>query len=788
MRSLTAACLAVLLVGCAGTPSAVRATQVAEGAVAPEAAVVPTGWLSWRGAGQDGFAAVGKLPERITLGGEGHLWTYPLSGRGTPVIANGRLFALGYRGEGPDLQELLVALDAVTGKLIWEHGFSDFLSDIVYERYSIGSPSVDPETGNVYAMTAFGLMLAYTRDGEPLWQRSMMEEFGRLTFPNGRTGSPVIAGDRVIIHSITSSWGRLGPARDRLYAFDKRDGTLLWISTPGTAPKDSSFSTPVLGTYLGRPVLWVGTGCGNVVCVDLRDGSPIWRMATSSGGVNSSLITVGGDVFAIHGNENLDSTRTGRLIRIDPHGAGAALGASEPVVLDAKAERWRADVGAFSSSPAMSDGWLYITESTGELVSVDMETGDIGFRLKLGSDQIHASPLYADGRLWVPLNDGSFSIVRPEPDSAVLEQRVQLEGHCLGAPAAAEGRIYVHTTAALYAFGGAGQPWGQRWEPPSLPEPPPAGPAARLWVRPAEVALLAGGSAPISAVTADSAGWLTGSGPISGADLTLSAKPPGPPLRLDRGSDGALMAPGDSAAWAGEVSVHAGALEGALRLRTLPAPPWREDFEGFSLTPGPAAPGPGAAKPGPPGADPPAAWIGGKLKWRVEDRAGDKVLVKTTDRLLFQRSMVFMGPPELSGYTVEADVLSEGSKRGMSSVGVIAQRYVVALQGNQQTLEVQSNYDRVRYSVPFAWKPGVWYRVKARVDVAADGTGVVRGKAWPRDTAEPAAWTLEMPHAHAHSHGAPGIYGFAVQAQYRVYVDNIAVLPGAGAAGHAEAK
>ncbi len=783
MRSIAAASLATLLLGCAGTPNSVRATALTERASTPAAAAAPTGWLSWRGAGQDGFALVGKLPERITLGGAGHLWTYPLSGRGTPVIADGRLFTLGYRGTGPDLQELLVALDAATGKLIWEHGFSDFLSDIIYERYSIGSPSVDPETGNVYAMTAFGLMLAYTRDGEPLWQHSMMEEFGRLTFPNGRTGSPVIAGDRVIIHSITSSWGRLGPARDRIYAFDKRDGTLLWISTPGTAPKDSSFSTPVLGTYLGRPVLWVGTGCGNVVCVDLRDGSPIWRMPTSSGGVNSSVIAVGDEIFTIHGNENLDTTRTGRLIRIDPRGAGAAPGASEPVVLGAQSERWRTDLEAFSSSPAMSDGWLYVTESTGELVSVDTETGDIGFKLKLGASQIHASPLYADGRLWVPLNDGSLSIVRPEPDTAILEQRVQLEGNCLGAPAAADGRLYVHTTSALYAFGGAGEGWQRPWETPMLPEPPAAGAPSKLWVRPAEVALLAGGEATISAVTADASGWLTGSGPISGAALTVSPKPPGPPLRLDRGPDGALVAPGDSGPWAGEVGVKAGALEGGMRLRILPKPPWREDFEGFSL-----APSPGAANPGPPGADPPAAWIGGKLKWRVEDRAGDKVLAKTTDRLLFQRSMVFMGPPELSGYTVEADVLSEGSKRGMSSAGVIAQRYIVALQGNQQTLEIQSNYDRVRYSVPFSWKPGVWYRVKARVDVAADGTGVVRGKAWPRDAAEPAAWTLEMPHAHAHSHGSPGIYGFAVQAQYRVFVDNIAVLPGAVAAGRAEAK
>ena len=40
-------------------------------------------------------------------------------------------------------------------------------------------------------------------------------------------------------------------------------------------------------------------------------------------------------------------------------------------------------------------------------------------------------------------------------------------------------------------------------------------------------------------------------------------------------------------------------------------------------------------------------------------------------------------------------------------------------------------------------------RLKTRVDVADDGSGVVRAKAWPRDEAEPEAWTIEVPHTHA---------------------------------------
>jgi hypothetical protein len=79
--------------------------------------------------------------------------------------------------------------------------------------------------------------------------------------------------------------------------------------------------------------------------------------------------------------------------------------------------------------------------------------------------------------------------------------------------------------------------------------------------------------------------------------------------------------------------------------------------------------------------------------------------------------------------------------------------------------------------VPFAWQAGKWYTLKTRVDVAPDGSGVVRAKCWPRDEAEPEGWTIEVQHAHAHHEGTPGLYGFTPQSRVRVYVDNIRVIP-----------
>ena len=68
----------------------------------------------------------------------------------------------------------------------------------------------------------------------------------------------------------------------------------------------------------------------------------------------------------------------------------------------------------------------------------------------------------------------------------------------------------------------------------------------------------------------------------------------------------------------------------------------------------------------------------------------------------------------MSHYTIQADVMSDGNKRKMSEVGVINQRYLVVLKGNEQKLEVNSNQERLRASEDFKWSPNVWYRLKAQ--------------------------------------------------------------------------
>jgi hypothetical protein len=247
--------------------------------------------------------------------------------------------------------------------------------------------------------------------------------------------------------------------------------------------------------------------------------------------------------------------------------------------------------------------------------------------------------------------------------------------------------------------------------------------------------------------------------------------------------DGAAKLVADDAplASAGAFQASLGDLKGTMRARVLPDIPLNIDFEQFELalsTDMPPAPAiPNTLEPATPFAYPPLAWNSARFRFEVRKAPGEgdnKALCKTIDNKLFQRGQIFIGHPGSRNYTIQADLLTEGNKRKMSEIGLINQRYLVVLKGNAQALEVSSNQERLRESVPFAWSPNQWYQLKSRVDLAADGSGVVRAKVWKKGDAEPAAWTIEVPHKTAHTDGAPGLFSFTPQEQ-RAWIDNISV-------------
>ena len=745
------------------------------------------GWLSWRGPLQNGTSLEKNLPDKIDP--KKPLWVADVPGQSTAVVANGKVYIMGYLGEGPDLQESVACFDAETGKKLWEQRYSDFLSDTIYLRYATSSPTIDPETGDVFIQGTQGILAAFTADGKVLWKHSMMEAFGRLTFPNSRTASPVIDGDLVITRGITANWGANGPAGDRFYAFDKKTGELVWASSPGDRPKDNSYSHPYLGWLGGKRVFYAATGDGAVVCVNARTGEPIWRVPLFKAGINATVLVHNSDkVIAIYGTPY----EPGQMVALKISNVAPPTPSAGAVVIARPAvELWAAEIYTSTSSPILVGDRIYVVSEKGDLCAVDANTGKIDWKLKLGIEQRNSCPLYADGKLYVPILDdpktkaeaggeagtkGGFYVIKPGEKAGEILEHAALDGRCFGTPTAYNGKIYMQTTRHLYCFGTAGANPGLPAQPSAEKWPAP-GPAAQLQVVPSEVLLRPNQTVSFRVRSLDANGFFVEEIKDPKSVKWAQYIPPTAKVRsLLAGAfneQGQFTASPEPKPSAGAYQASVGELKGYMRGRTLPYLPIKQDFEWASLTETNEFDGALFAYP-------PLPWIGARFKFEIRDHEGNKVLAKTTDNSFFQRATVFMGDPSTKNYTIEADVMSDGNKRVMSDVGIINQRYLIVLKGNEQKLEINSNQERLRVPAAteppnFKWLAKVWYRLKARVDVAADGSGVVRAKAWKKDEPEPDKWILEVPHKHAHESGSPGLFGFSPQV--KVYIDNVTVTP-----------
>src|ERR1019366_6744013 len=155
-------------------------------------------------------------------------------------------------------------------------------------------------------------MSGYTADGKLLWQHSMMEQFGFMTFPNGRTGRPIVEGPLVIVSAITANWGASGPAANRLYAFDKKTGELVWASNTPNRPRDNSASTPVFEWIGNKRVFYMDGGDGFLYSYNAYTGEMVWSYHLCRKGMSGTPILYKGMVIAQHGAENLARAIIGR--------------------------------------------------------------------------------------------------------------------------------------------------------------------------------------------------------------------------------------------------------------------------------------------------------------------------------------------------------------------------------------------------------------------------------------------------------------------------------------------
>ena len=712
-------------------------------------------WPDWRGPARTGVSPETGLPSSWSPSGENLAWKAPYGGRSAPVVFGDRLFLQNTSGEGAAMQERLMCFHADTGKLLWEHKYNIFTSDVPPHRIAWASPVVDPATGNVFAFSGNGLLMSFSRDGKPLWEHSLAEEFGMWTTHGGRVSSPIIDGDQLIVSGLMFSWGAHAGGAHRYLSLDKTTGRANWLSSPEGRPTDTIYANPYVADVDGTRMLFSGGSDGAMLAMKVNTGERIWSWLVSKRGLNTAALMIGPDVIVSHSEENVLSNEMGML---------AAIPANKTGVLADQDARWLVrGVQAGYASPVSDGQRIYIVDNGGILFAHDAKTGARAWEQNLGTIQ-KSSPVIADGKLYVGTENGRFFIIRPLADKAeILDQdwlgSEQNPEPIIASPAVARGRIYVASMNALYAIGPKLAPSGAAANPAAAAAKPapatlPAGVPAAVLVTPTELILKPGESIALTARAFDA----------KGVEVSL----PGPPawsVENLKGTikDGRFTADAAATPQAGLVKATIGTQVGAARIRVIPDLPWSFDFED--------------------GRDvPPPQWANATGKFAVRDLDGTKVLVKLAenDFAFAKRCRPFFGSPELSNYTIEADVRALERRRQMGDIGVVAQRYELVLFGNHQELHLQPWQPETTRTVkiPFKWDKDAWYTIKLEVQ-SLDGSKVrARGKVWPKGQPEPAAWSIERIDPIGSHKGAPGLYADApsrVGGGSELYYDNIRV-------------
>ncbi|QDT44301.1 outer membrane biogenesis protein BamB [Gimesia alba] len=716
-------------------------------------------WAHWRGPEHNGISRETNLVDVWSLDGKNILWTSDIGGRSAPIVLDGRVY-LNCRTHHDvtdpkdkiNAQEQVVCWDAKTGKVLWKDVFNVFQTDIPSPRVGWASMAGDTETGNVFVHSVSGLFRCYSPEGKVLWETSLAEDYGKISGYGGRTQTPIVDENRVIVSFLQLNWGKTAapPPKQTYYAFDKKTGKLLWTAAPGGAPYDTNYSVPIVTVIDGTRMLIAGNADGGCYAMNARTGEKLWGFKMSKRGLNCSPVADGKYVYISHGEDNIDTVDFGRIQCID----GSLRGD-----ITKTGSVWRVDgIKAGYASLLVKDGILYAVADTGRMYAYDSKNGKELWTYNLGTVG-KGSPVWADGKLYVMEVNGNIHILKPSREKCEELSHVQLLARVdkgmdeiYASPAIADGRIYFVTRDRTICIGDEAQKPTSDPVPPLGKEKAKQDKIASIQLVPYEVAVGQGEKVDYEILAYDANGQF-----IKKVDAKITL---GKGLEAAKVDGMSVTTPTDlKVPAAGTISVKVGDATAESRIRVFPPLPWKFDLEELK------------------GKAVPPAWINAFLKLQPNKVDGTTAL-KASPGKGRPSANIWLGPSDMSqlapnGYTVQADVFLKEQKRKLSSMGVTVNRYDLILKGNSSKLAIQSwaPHKRMAKEVRFRADPDVWYTMKLKVDVK-DGQALVKGKVWPRDKPEPKEWTIEASDPHANLKGSPGLYLYRLA---DAYVDNIIV-------------
>jgi outer membrane protein assembly factor BamB len=439
-------------------------TSGARAPARPEPNNAKGSWPSFRGAQASGIAERQNLPDKWNgQTGENILWRTPVPGlaHSSPVVWGNRIFVTsaassdpnatfrpGLYGDGDASADrsahkwMIYALDKRTGKVLWEriaHQGVPLEKRHIKATYANSTPATDGRI--VVAWFGSQGVHAYDVNGRFLWKVDLGRlDFGAYDIPTyewGSASSPIIWNGLVILQCDTQD-------DSFMLALDADTGKTVWKTERDEIP---SWGTPTVATTTAGPVL-VTNASNYIRGYDPRTGKELWRLG------RSSKITAPTPIFADDMFVVVSGRAPERPIFVVRAGARGDLTLPEG---QAKSEAvvWsKTGRGSYMPTPLIYQGILYVLSNNGLLDAYNLQTGEEVYRqrLPLVGSGFSASPVAADGKLYLSNEDGEMLIIAAGKEFKHVATNSMGE-LLMATPALSDGVMYVRSSKSLFAIG-----------------------------------------------------------------------------------------------------------------------------------------------------------------------------------------------------------------------------------------------------------------------------------------------------------------------------------------------
>jgi outer membrane protein assembly factor BamB len=384
-------------------------------------------WNQYRGPTGDGHSAAKGLPLTFSET-ENVTWKTPIAGKAwsSPVVWDKQIWLTNATEDGKQLSAVCVDLDS--GKVV--HDVLVF--DVAEPQYchplnSYATPTPFVEAGRVYVhFGAHGTACLDTQSGKTLWSRDDLP----CNHFRGPASSPIVYGELLIAQFD-------GFDQQYVVALNKCDGSTVWKTArafdyrTNNGDLKKAYCTPSIIEHAGRTQL-ITPAAVATEALDPATGKLLWTVHHE--GMNASARPVFGHglVFITNG--------MGRMVAVRPDGAGD--------VTDSHIAWASSKSIPKKSSQLLIGDLLFMVSDTGVVSCVEAKTGEVHWSERLAGEYA-ASPLYAEGRIYLFNQDGEVPVIAPARELKVLATNKLSDGF-MASPAIAGKALILRTTTHLY--------------------------------------------------------------------------------------------------------------------------------------------------------------------------------------------------------------------------------------------------------------------------------------------------------------------------------------------------